>query len=146
MTVKFKRLEGNEDISLPKYHTEGSAAFDLHAAVKEETVIRPGEIRLIPTGFKIEFPAGYVAQLSPRSGLALKKGISLVNTPGLVDSDYRGEVGLIMINLGREDFLVNRNDRVAQMCIKKVEQADIVEAREVSDSSRGSGGYGSTGN
>ena len=145
VVVKFRRLPGNDDIKLPSYQTPGSAAFDLHAAVKEPVLVAPGEIKLIPTGFQMEFPDGFVAQLSPRSGLALKKGISIVNTPGLVDSDYRGEGGLIIINHGKEDFIVGRNDRVAQMAIKKVERAHIIEVESLSTTQRDIGGYGSTG-
>lgn len=145
MTVKFKRLPGNEDISLPKYHTEGSAAFDLHAAVKDPVVLKPGEHRVIPIGFAMEFERGLVAQISSRSGLAAKKAIGVVNSPGLVDSDYRGEVGVILVNHGKEDFLIERNDRIAQMCIKSYHYAQIEEVSEVSATERGSGGYGSTG-
>lgn len=142
--VKIKRAPGNEDISMPKYQTSGSAAFDLHAAVKEQTILKRGERKLIPTGFCIELPCGYVGELTPRSGLALKHGISIVNAPGILDSDYRDEVGVILINLGKEDFVVNRNDRIAQMNIKKIEKADFKEVKELSSSER-KGGFGSTG-
>lgn len=145
VVVKFKRVSGSHDISLPRYQTPGSAAFDLHAAVDGGVILKPGDVRLILTGFQMEFPQGFVAQISPRSGLALKHGISVVNTPGLVDSDYRGEVGVILVNHGKEDFVVNRNDRIAQMTIKRVEQAEIVEAKDVSETKRSSGGFGSTG-
>jgi dUTP pyrophosphatase len=142
--VKIKKTPGNEDISLPKYQTPGSAAFDLHAAVKEQTVINPNESKLVPTGIMIELPVGYLGEITPRSGLALKHGISIVNSPGILDSDYRGEIGIILINLGKEDFVVNRNDRIAQMNIKKVELAEFVED-DLSLTSRSSGGFGSTG-
>jgi dUTP pyrophosphatase len=142
--IKIKRTAGNEDISMPKYQTPGSAAVDIHAAVKEQKIIKPGERKLIPTGFCMQFPKGFVAEITPRSGLALKKGISIVNSPGIVDSDYRDEVGVILINLGKEDFVVNRNDRIAQMNIKKIEKADFKEVKELSSSER-KGGFGSTG-
>jgi dUTP pyrophosphatase len=142
--IKVKRTPGNEDILFPKYQTPGSAAFDLCAAVKEAIVIKPGERKLIPSGFCIELPLGYVGEITPRSGLALRNGISIVNAPGILDSDYRDEVGIILINLGEKDFVVNRNDRVAQMNIKKVERAEIEEASELGVSER-KGGFGSTG-
>jgi dUTP pyrophosphatase len=142
--IKIKRTPGNEDINMPKCQTPGSAAVDLHAAVKEKTVIKPGERKLIPTGFCMQFPVGFVAEITPRSGLALKNGISIVNSPGIIDSDYRDEVGVILINLGKEDFIINRNDRIAQMSIKKVEKADFKEVEELSSSER-KGGFGSTG-
>jgi dUTP pyrophosphatase len=143
--VKFKRVDGNADITLPKYQTDGAAAFDLHAAVKESVVLKPGERKLIPTGFMMEFPKGFVAHIVPRSGLALKYGIGIVNSPGTIDSDYRGEVGIILTNFGHENFTVNRNDRVAQMLIKRYEHAELVEAYDLSSTERGTGGYGSSG-
>jgi len=142
--IKIKITSGNDDISLPKYQTPGSAAFDLHAAVKEKIILKPGERKLIPSGFCMEFPQGFVAEITPRSGLALKKGISIVNSPGIIDGDYREEVGVILINLGKEDFVINRNDRIAQMNFKKIEKAEFKEAKELSSSER-SGGFGSTG-
>ncbi len=142
--VKIKKTPGNDDISMPRYQTAGSAAVDLHAAVKEKTVLKPGEIKLILTGFCMQFPEGFVAEITPRSGLALKHGISIVNSPGIVDSDYRNEVGVILINLGKEDFVINRNDRIAQMNIKKVEKAQFKEMKELGSSER-KGGFGSTG-
>jgi dUTP pyrophosphatase len=145
VVVKIRKTEGNSDIAIPRYHTEGSAAFDLHAAVKEMTVLAPGELRLIPTGLAMEFPSGHVAEITPRSGLAAKHGISIVNSPAIIDSDYRGEIGIVLINLGKEDFVVNRNDRIAQMNIKKIEQAQFVESEELSDTGRGKGAFGSTG-
>jgi dUTP pyrophosphatase len=144
VVVKIRRIPGNEDLQIPKYQTPGSAAADLHAAVKEMMVLKPGERKLIPTGFCIELPHGFVGEITPRSGLALRHGISIVNTPGILDSDYRDEVGLIMINLGSEDFVIKRNDRVAQMNIKKVERAEFEEVPKLSSSER-KGGFGSTG-
>ena len=144
IVIKIKRLPDNKDISLPKYQTPGSAAVDLHAAVKEKIVLKPGERKLIPIGFCMEIPSGYVGEITPRSGLALRHGISIVNTPGILDSDYRDELGIILINLGKEDFIVNRNDRIAQMNIKKVERAELKEVNELGASER-KGGFGSTG-
>lgn len=140
----MKRIPGNNDIPLPSYQTPGSAAVDLHAAVKEKIVLKPGERKLIPTGFCTEFPAGFVGEITPRSGLAIRHGISIVNSPGILDSDYRDEVGVILINLGKEDFTISRGDRIAQMNFKKVEKAEFEEASELNDSKR-KGGFGSTG-
>lgn len=145
LTLKFKKTEGNEDICLPKFQTTGAAAFDLHAAVKESIIIEPGQMKLIPTGLQMEFPRGYVASIVPRSGLALKNGITLVNSPATIDSDYRGEVGIILINHSETSFKVNRNDRIAQMMIIKHEHPEIVFVDELSPSDRGNGGFGSSG-
>ena len=145
MKVKVKRLPGNEDVSIPKYQTLGSAACDVHAAVVEPMIIRPGERKLVPTGLSFEFDKGYVMHLTPRSGLALKKGIILTNTPAIIDSDFRGELRIIVMNLGEEDFIIERNDRIAQMNFKKVEQAEFVEVDELMKTKRGSGCFGSTG-
>jgi dUTP pyrophosphatase len=145
VVVKFKRVEGNEDISLPKYQTDGAAAFDLHAAVKDTVVLKPGERSLIPTGFMMELPKGYVALILSRSSLGLKHGVSMVNSVGVIDSDYRGQFGVLLINHGTEPFKISRNDRIAQMMIQKHEHAEIVEAAELSETARGAGGFGSTG-
>lgn len=145
VTIKFKRTEGNGDISVPKYQTEGAIAFDLHAAVKETITLEPGEFKVIPAGFMMEIPRGFVAEITPRSGLAAKHGISVVNSPGLIDPDYRGEIGIVLINLGKEDFVIKRNERIAQMIIRKVERAELVEEKELSKTTRGEGGFGSTG-
>ena len=143
--VKFKRLKDGKGVDVPKYQSDGAAAFDLHSAVSERTVVKPGEIKLIPTGFHIEVPEGFVGEVSPRSGLGAKFGISIVNSPGIIDSDYRGEIMIIMVNHGKEDFVVNRNDRVAQMKIMPYEHVDIEEVDELSESERGANGFGSTG-
>lgn len=137
-------LEG-KDLPIPKYMSEQAAGMDLYACVNEPISLKKGEIKLIPTGIKIALPDGYEAQIRPRSGLALKHGISLVNTPGTIDADYRGEIKIIMINFGNEDFLVNRGERIAQMVINKIEQVNwsIVDALE--ESARGAGGFGHTG-
>lgn len=149
MTVKvkvcFEKLPGCEDIPVPRYLTTGSAGMDLCAAVDEPVEILPGEIKFIRTGLKISLPAGIEAQIRPRSGLALKHGISLVNTPGTVDADYRGEIGLIMINFGKHPFTVNRGDRVAQMVLNQVVQGELIEVECLEETERSSGGFGHTG-
>lgn len=140
-----KRVEGSQDIPLPRYMSEGAAGMDLYAAVSEPVTLRPGQIKLIPTGLKISLPHGYEAQIRPRSGLALKYGISMVNTPGTIDADYRGEIGIIMINFGQQDFVINRGERVAQMVINQVAQAVLVETETLEETERSSGGFGHTG-
>ncbi|PKM40272.1 MAG: dUTP diphosphatase [Firmicutes bacterium HGW-Firmicutes-8] len=143
--VIVKRTTGGRDIPLPRYMTAGAAGMDLYAAVEQTEVLQPGEIKLIPTGLSIALPLGFEAQIRPRSGLALKHGISMVNTPGTIDADYRGEIGLIMINLGREPFQINRGDRVAQMVVSRVARAEFSEVGDLDDTTRDSGGFGSTG-
>ncbi|MFA5881585.1 MAG: dUTP diphosphatase [Eubacteriales bacterium] len=143
--VIVKRTTGGRDIPLPRYMTAGAAGMDLYAAVEQTEVLQPGEIKLIPTGLSIALPLGFEAQIRPRSGLALKHGISMVNTPGTIDADYRGEIGLILINLGREPFQINRGDRVAQMVVSRVARAEFTEVEDLDDTARDSGGFGSTG-
>jgi dUTP pyrophosphatase len=140
--VKVKRLRGNEDIPLPSYESDGAAGMDIRAAVHGKVVLEPGEIKLIPTGIAVCIPKGYEGQIRPRSGLALKFGVGMVNSPGTIDSDYRGEIGVIMINWGRRPFAVKRGDRIAQMLITKVYRAAISESRRLSASRRGVGGGG----
>lgn len=130
---------------LPTYVTVQSAGMDLRANIDEPIVLKPLERRLIPTGLHIALPAGYEAQVRPRSGLALKKGITVLNSPGTVDADYRGEVGVILINLSQEDFIVNDGERIAQMVIARHEQAEFVEVEVLDETERGDGGYGHTG-
>lgn len=130
---------------LPAYATEGSAGMDLRANIDEPIVIKSLERKLIPTGLYIGLPTGYEAQIRPRSGLALKHGISLANAIGTCDEDYRGEVGVILINLSREDFIVNDGERIAQMVIAKYERAKLEEVEILDDTERGDGGYGHTG-
>ena len=130
---------------LPAYATEQSAGMDLRANLSEPVVLHPLERRLIPTGLYIALPAGYEAQVRPRSGLALKKGITVLNAPGTVDADYRGEVGVLLVNLSQEDFVVNDGERVAQMVIARHETADFIEVEELDETERGAGGYGHTG-
>lgn len=145
MKLYIKRIESARDLPLPNYMTKGAAGMDLFANVKDDVIIKPGEIKLIPTGIAISLPEGYEAQIRPRSGLALKHGISFVNTPGTIDSDYRGEINLIMINFGKENFTIHRGDRIAQMVINKVEIPQIVEVENLESTTRGEGGFGSTG-
>ena len=130
---------------LPEYATENSAGMDLRANIDEPIVLKPLERVLIPTGVFIALPHGYEAQVRPRSGLAIKKGITVLNTPGTIDSDYRGMIGVILINLSNEDFVVNDGERIAQMVISKYERAEWEEVDELDETERGAGGYGHTG-
>ena len=143
LQVKFKRLPHGEDLELPNYQTPGSAGMDVRAA--QNQTLQPGETTLVPTGFAMELPSGLEAQLRPRSGLALKHGITLPNAPGTIDSDYRGEIGVILTNLGREPFIVKRGDRIAQMVIARYERVEIREVDELDETPRGAGGFGHTG-
>lgn len=145
MKLFIKRLENAKDLPLPRYMTNGSAGMDLYANVKEKVEIMPGSIELIPTGIAISLERGYEAQVRPRSGLALKHGISMVNTPGTIDSDYRGEINIILINFGKNTFVVNRGDRIAQMVINKIEVPYVLEVNSLDETSRGEEGFGSTG-
>lgn len=130
---------------LPVYATVQSAGMDLRANIDEPIVLRPMERRLIPTGLYIALPAGYEAQVRPRSGLALKRGITVLNAPGTIDADYRGEVGVLLINLSSEDFIVNDGERIAQMIIAQHETAEFLEVETLDETERGAGGYGHTG-
>ena len=130
---------------LPQYATEQSAGMDLRANIDEPIVLRPMERKLIPTGLFIALPEGFEAQVRPRSGLALKKGITVLNAPGTIDADYRGEVGVLLINLSQEDFVVNDGERIAQMVIARHEQAQFRVVEELDETERGAGGYGHTG-
>jgi dUTP pyrophosphatase len=132
-------------MALPTYETEGASGMDLRAAVKEEVVLHPGEIRLIPTGVAVSMPRGYEAQVRPRSGLALRHGIGMANSPGTIDSDYRGEIGLVMINWGQKPFVIKRGDRIAQMIVSEVCKAKLVEVDELEATERGKGGFGHSG-
>ena len=145
--IQILRLPHSEGLPLPTYETAGSAGMDLRAAISEgETlVLEPGQRKLIPTGLKIALEPGYEAQVRPRSGLALKHGISAPNSPGTIDSDYRGEIGVILINHGELPFEIKRGDRIAQMVIARYEQARMVEVEAVDETARGGGGFGSTG-
>ena len=130
---------------LPEYATPQSAGMDLRANLNEAVTLQPLERRLIPTGLHIALPAGYEAQVRPRSGLALKKGITVLNTPGTIDADYRGEIGVVLINLAQEPFVVNDGERIAQMVIARHEQGELTEVEVLDETERGEGGYGHTG-
>ncbi|NOZ46049.1 MAG: dUTP diphosphatase [Chlorobi bacterium] len=131
---------------LPEYSTSQSAGLDLKAFIPQSITLKPFERKLIPTGLYIELPEGYEAQVRPRSGLALKFGITVLNTPGTIDSDYRGEIGVILINLSKDDFKINNGDRICQLVISKHENAELIQVNEINKSVRGSGGFGHTGN
>ena len=143
--VELKPLENFKDLALPAYETDLAAGVDLRAAIGEAVTLPPGQRTLIPTGFAMALPAGYEAQIRPRSGLAYKHGISVVNTPGTIDADYRGEVKILLINHGQEAFTINRGERIAQMVIAPVTQAAFDVVDTLSETKRGAGGYGSTG-
>ena len=144
--IKIKRLSPDfADIPLPAYQTEHSAGMDVRAAVERPLVLNPGQRRAIPTNLAMEIPPGYEAQIRPRSGLALKHGITLPNTPGTIDADYRGELLIITANTGKAPFTIERGDRIAQMIIAPVTHATIVETDTLSDTVRAEGGFGSTG-
>jgi dUTP pyrophosphatase len=143
VTVRFKRETGGADIELPSYQTPGAAGMDVRA--NEDRVLAPGETALVATGFSMAVPPGYEAQMRPRSGLAIKHGITLLNTPGTIDADYRGEVKVILSNFGREPFEVKRGDRIAQMVIARVERALVHEVETLEETERGAGGFGHTG-
>jgi dUTP pyrophosphatase len=146
-TLNLVRLPHGEGLALPAYETRGAAGMDLRAAVEEDVplIIAPGKRALVPTGLIFEIPEGYEGQIRPRSGLAFKHGITCLNTPGTVDSDYRGEVKVLLINLGEEPFEIARGMRIAQMVIAPAIQARVVEITEGTQTLRGSGGFGSTG-
>ena len=141
MIIKIKSLSGE----IPQYETEGSAGMDIRAYIKESVTIEPGKRALIGTGLFMEIEPGYEVQIRARSGLAVKKGIGLTNGIGTIDSDYRGEVGVSLINWGEEPFVVNNGDRIAQMVVARYEKAEIISVDEVEETERGSGGFGSTG-
>jgi dUTP pyrophosphatase len=142
--VRIQKLDGNNDIPLPRYMTNQAAGMDIFAAVTKEEIIEPGQRKIIPTGIKVALPEGYEAQIRPRSGLALNQGITLLNSPGTIDADYRGEIALIVINHGQEPFVVKRGMRLAQMVVQKICRLEWVEASELTNTSRGSGGFGHT--
>lgn len=145
--VKIRRLPHGEDLPMPAYQSTGAAGLDLLAAVpaNEERTLPAGAYAVIPTGLSLELPRGTEAQVRPRSGLAAKSGVTVLNSPGTIDADYRGEVGVILINHGKEPFVIRRGDRNAQLVIGMVAQARIVEAKTLSATKRGAGGFGSTG-
>ena len=145
LNVQIEKLAGHSDISLPAYQSEHAAGMDVCAAISEPILLKPGQIALIPTGFRMAVPVGYEAQIRPRSGLAVKHGISMPNTPGTIDADYRGEVKVPLINLGQADFEVTHGMRVAQMIIKPVPHVVWELVQELDQTIRGEGGFGHTG-
>ncbi len=146
-TLRIQRLPHAEGLALPSYETAGSAGMDLRAALAEDAALtlEPGARALIPTGLKMALEPGWEAQVRPRSGLALKHGITCLNTPGTIDSDYRGEVGVILVNLGQEPFVIRRGERIAQMVIAPVAQVSVSEVDTLDETTRGAGGFGPTG-
>ncbi len=143
--LEIQRLPHAADLPLPAYQTAGAAGLDLHAAVEGEVALEPGERRLIPTGIRLAIPEGYEGQIRPRSGLALQQGVTVLNAPGTIDADYRGEVGVILINLGRERVAITRGMRIAQLVLASAEQAKVREVEAVPGTERGAGGFGHTG-
>ena len=143
--VAVTREPGCEDIPLPSYETEHAAGMDIRAAVDKPVILHPGERTLVPTGLRIAIPVGYEAQIRPRSGLAIRHGISMVNSPGTIDSDYRGPVKIILINHGTESFTIRRGERIAQMVVAPVARCVWKEVEELESTSRGEGGFGHTG-
>lgn len=146
MLVKVKRISDRFlDIPLPEYSTSGSAGMDIRAAVAEKYILKAGTFGLIPTNLIFEIPKGFEIQVRPRSGLAAKHGIGILNSPGTIDSDYRGEVKIILFNFSNEDFTINRGERIAQLVLSKVYKAEIAETNLINQSNRGAGGFGHTG-
>jgi dUTP pyrophosphatase len=145
VTVAIQRLAHAADLALPRYETEHAAGLDLAACIPADITLAPGKRALVPTGFAIALPPGYEAQVRPRSGLAAKHGITVLNSPGTIDADYRGELAVILINLGESAFTISRGMRIAQLVVAPVAQAELVETTELPATARGAGGFGSTG-
>lgn len=143
--VFFKKLPHAVDLPLPSYESKAAAGMDIRAALEEPLTLAPGKRALVPTGLKMAMPPGYEAQIRPRSGLAWRNGITMLNTPGTIDADYRGEVKVLAVNLGDEPFTIQHGDRIAQMVIAPVQQCRPVQTEDLPDSERGEGGFGSTG-
>ncbi len=143
--IHIRRLKRKHPVSLPQYMTEGSSGMDLFASLDEEVTLLPGERRLIPTGISVAIPEGFEGQIRPRSGWAIQKGIGLVNSPGTIDSDYRGEVGVILINFGKEPVTIHNGERIAQMVISRVFRSLLIEVDELPSTDRQGGGFGHTG-
>ena len=142
--VFIQKLAGYDEVPLPRYMTENASGMDIHAAVTDEVVILPGERKLIPTGLAVAIPVGYEAEIRPRSGIAVQYGVTLVNAPGTIDADYRGEIGIILITQGDRPFRVNRGDRIAQMVVHQVSRVTWVACPRLEPTPRGSGGFGHT--
>jgi dUTP pyrophosphatase len=145
MKIHIKRLKKDHPISLPQYMTEGSSGMDLFASLEKEVILAPGERRLIPTGISVAIPEGFEGQIRPRSGLAIQKGIGIVNGPGTIDADYRGEIGVLLINFGKEPFTIRDGDRIAQMVISQVFRATFEEVDDLPATRRQEGGFGHSG-
>jgi dUTP pyrophosphatase len=143
--IRIKKKPGCEDLPTPRYMSKGSSGMDIYADVEGELTISPGEIRLVSAGIYMSIPEGFEMQVRPRSGLAVKHGISIVNTPGTIDSDYRGLLGIILINHGKQPFTIKRGDRIAQIVVNKVIQADLAVVDELDETARSHGGFGHTG-
>lgn len=144
--IKIKRISDEfSDIQLPHHATEGSAGIDIRAAVNSPITLKPGLIELVPTNLSVEIPHGYEIQIRPRSGLAAKHGIGILNSPGTIDSDYRGEIKVILFNFSKQPFVIERGERIAQMIVSKVYRAEIVETDSLAETDRGDGGFGHTG-
>ncbi|NLV45463.1 MAG: dUTP diphosphatase [Candidatus Hydrogenedentes bacterium] len=143
--ISIQRLPGNDDLALPAYETEHASGMDLRAAVTETTVIQPGARLAVPTGICIAIPPGYEGQVRPRSGLAFREGISMINTPGTIDADYRGEIKVLLINLGEKPFLIRRGDRIGQLIVAPVARVEWQELQSLDITLRGEGGFGHTG-
>ena len=144
-SVAVKRLPHNTDLPLPEYESVAAAGMDLPAAIESDLIITPGERVLVPTGLALALPEGFEAQIRPRSGLALRNGVTVINTPGTVDADYRGEVKVILVNFGNRDFIIQRGMRIAQMVIAPVLQVSLIDFDVLPKTARGGGGFGSTG-
>ena len=146
ITVKFKRISKKfENIPVPAYSTEGSAGMDVRAAIVEPIILKHLQVEMIPTNLQVEIPPGYEIQVRPRSGLAAKHAIGVLNSPGTIDSDYRGEIKIILINFGKDEMLINSGDRIAQLILSKVYKAKLIETDNLKNSKRGEGGFGHTG-
>ena len=145
ITVRFQRLAHANDLALPSYATKGAVGMDIAAAIGQPKCLQPGTIMAIPTGFAIELPAGYEAQIRPRSGLALKHGVTIANAPGTIDSDYRGEIAVILLNNGNQAFTITRGMRIAQMVLAAVTIMTPIEVDDLDETERSAGGFGSTG-
>lgn len=145
VTVRVKQLPWGRGLPLPGYMTEGASGMDLVAALEHDKILQPGERLLVPTGIQIALPPGYEAQVRPRSGLALKYGITLLNSPGTIDADYRGEIKVLLINLGKEPFTIKRGDRIAQLVVQPVIKVSLKVETELENTERGTGGFGHTG-
>ena len=145
MKIYIKRLKKDHPVSLPQYMTEGSSGMDLYASLNQEVTLEPGERKLIPAGISVAIPEGFEGQIRPRSGLAIQKGIGIVNGPGTIDADYRGEIGVLLINFGKEPFSIRNGDRIAQMIISRVYRVTLEEVDDLPSTRRQGGGFGHTG-